>query len=80
MKLITIFNNYIEIVIKTNDNTTKFKLRCKRYLYTAYVEDLEKAKKIKSAIPSNIQKVELGDKKSRRVKKNEQKPTGKKAN
>lgn len=70
--------NYIlkEIVIKTKDNTTKFKLRCGRYLCTAFVEDPDKAKKIKSAIPSNIQKVELGDK---RGKKRDQKNTGKKA-
>ena len=66
-----------EITIKTKDNTTKFKLRCPRYLYTAYVEDPKKAEKIKSAIPSTIVKVELGDKKGK--KKEEKKTTGKKA-
>jgi hypothetical protein len=46
-------------------------------LYTAYVEDPKKAEKIKSAIPSTIVKVELGDKKAK--KKEEKKVTGKKA-
>ncbi len=66
-----------EIVIKTNGTTTKFKLRCPRYLYTAFVEDPKKAEKIKSAIPNNIQKIELGNKKGK--KKEDKKATGKKA-
>lgn len=76
LKVSHFYSNFLslEIVIKTKDNTTKFKLRCPRYLYTAYVEDTNKANKIKSAIPSNIQKVELGGK-----KKNDKKATGKKA-
>jgi len=65
-----------KITIKTKNNTTKFKLRCPRYLYTAFVEDSSKAEKIKSSIPTNIQRIELGGKK---VKKEEKKATGKKA-
>lgn len=64
-----------EIIIKTKGDTTKFKLRCSRYLYTANVSNLEKADKIKSAIPNTIQKVELGDKKRGKVEKE---ATGKK--
>lgn len=65
-----------EIIIKIKDNTTKFKIRCPKYLYTAFVEDPKKAEKIKSAIPKDVVKVELGEKKK---KKEEKKPTGKKA-
>jgi len=68
-------NNIIEIIIKTKGGVTKFKLRCPRFLYTTKIDDPVKADKIKSAIPSSIQKVELGEKKS----KKETKATGKKA-
>jgi hypothetical protein len=68
----------LEIIIKTKDNATKFKIRCGKYLYTALVEDPEKAKKIKGAIPNNVIKVELGDKKGKKDKKDE-KATGKKS-
>jgi hypothetical protein len=74
---VSINNSFIliEIIIKTKNGVTKFKLRCPRYLYTTIVEDPSKAEKIKSAIPSTVQKVELGDKKG----KKEKKETGKKA-
>lgn len=62
------------IIIKTKDNSTKFKLRCSRYLYTALVNDQEKAKRIKNAIPQWVQKSELGGKKGKKTKE-----TGKKA-
>ena len=47
-------------------------------VFTALVEDPEKAKKIKGAIPNNVIKVELGDKKGKKDKKDE-KATGKKS-
>lgn len=66
----------IEITIKSKNGVTKFKLRCPRYLYTCIVNDSARAEKIKSAIPSNITKIELGNKKKA---KEEKKVTGKKA-
>ena len=67
----------LEIIIKTKGGVTKFKLRCPRYLYTTIVEDASKAEKIKSAIPNTIQKIELGEKKTKKEK--DTKATGKKA-
>lgn len=65
-----------KITIKTKNNSTKFKLRCPRFLYTATVTDPSKAEKIKSSIPSTLQRVELGGKKPKR---DEKQATGKKA-
>ena len=73
----TLLSNNLEITIKTKSGVTKFKLRCPRYLYTCIVSDAARAEKIKSAIPSTITKIELGDKKGK--KKDEKKETGKKA-
>ena len=76
MIIINIIIKYIEIIVKTKDGVTKFKLRCPRFLYTAIVNDADKASKIKSIIPSTVQKVELNNKGK---KKTEKVPTGKKA-
>jgi Ribosomal L38e protein family len=67
---------FLEITIKTKNNSTKFKLRCPRFLYTATVTDPSKAEKIKSSIPNTVYRVELGGKKPKR---DEKQATGKKA-
>jgi hypothetical protein len=36
---------------KTRPNQTKFKVRCKRYLYTLVLKDAEKADKLKQSLP-----------------------------
>lgn len=64
-----------EIIIKSKNGITKFKLRCPRYLYTIIVDNLERADKIRSAIPSSIQKIELNNKGTKKTEK----ATGKKA-
>ena len=69
---VSLFNLFLEIIIKSRGGVTKFKIRCPRYVYTTTIEDPVKAARIKAAIPGSIQKVELGGKK-------ETKATGKKA-
>lgn len=39
------------IVIKTHNRKTKFKLRCPRYVYTLKIDDEKKAEKIKNSMP-----------------------------
>ncbi|EEA06742.1 60S ribosomal protein L38, putative [Cryptosporidium muris RN66] len=37
--------------------TTKFKIRCSRYLYTLVMKDAEKAKKLEASLPPTLNKV-----------------------
>ncbi|CAO3623002.1 unnamed protein product [Mucor hiemalis] len=37
--------------IKKNTNSTKFKVRCSRYLYTLVVKDKAKATKLRQSLP-----------------------------
>ena len=48
--------SYIAARIKKNkkNNTIKFKVRCKRYLYTLVLKDLERAEKLKQSLPPGI--------------------------
>lgn len=42
----------VKKTLKANGSTqTKFKVRCKTYLYTLVVEDSEKAEKLKQSLP-----------------------------
>ena len=50
------------ITIKTKNNSTKFKLRCSRYLYTLKIDDQAKAEKIRSSIKPEVKKIEITDK------------------
>merc|ERR1711976_69904 len=50
------------ITIKTKNNSTKFKLRCSRYLYTLKIDDQSKAEKIRSSIKPEVKKIEISDK------------------
>lgn len=43
------------VKIKKNENNTKFKIRCSRYLYTLVVQDKEKAEKLKQSLPPGLQ-------------------------
>ena len=54
------------ITIKTKKRKTKFKLRCPRYVYTLKVDDEKKAEKIKTSIPNEITKYEVGEKKTKK--------------
>ena len=54
------------ITIKTKKRKTKFKLRCPRYVYTLKVDDEKKAEKIKTSIPKDIEKHEVGEKKGKK--------------
>ena len=65
----------LEITIKKCGNSTKFKLRYPKYLYTISVSDNSKVEKIKAAINSKVQRIDLTGKKS----KGDKKETGKKA-
>jgi len=44
---------------KSADGTTKFKVRCSRYLYTLSVKDADKADKLKQSLPSTLQVSEI---------------------
>ena len=54
------------ITIKTKNRKTKFKLRCPRYVYTLKIDDEKKAEKIKTSIPKEITKYEVGEKKTKK--------------
>jgi len=47
---------HIAARIKKNkkNHTIKFKVRCKRYLYTLVLKDLERAEKLKQSLPPGI--------------------------
>ncbi|CAI4210298.1 hypothetical protein SAPIO_CDS10490 [Scedosporium apiospermum] len=51
-------------VIKRNKKSgqAKFKVRCQRFLYTLSIKDSEKAEKLKSSLPPNLQVTEIGKK------------------
>ena len=48
------------------NDTTKFKLRCPRYVYTLKVDDEKKAEKIKTSIPKDMTKLEVNEKKNKK--------------
>jgi large subunit ribosomal protein L38e len=54
-KMLTM-TSYVAARIKKNkkNNTIKFKVRCKRYLYTLVLKDLERAEKLKQSLPPGI--------------------------
>ena len=54
------------ITIKTKKRKTKFKLRCPRFVYTLKIDDEKKAEKIKTSIPKEITKYEVGEKKTKK--------------
>ncbi|KAK5110829.1 60S ribosomal protein L38 [Meristemomyces frigidus] len=40
--------------VKKNVNQTKFKVRCKRYLYTLVLKDSDKADKLRQSLPPGL--------------------------
>ncbi|MDP2438437.1 MAG: 60S ribosomal protein L38 [archaeon] len=42
------------ITIKKNKRSTKFKVRCSRYLYTLCVNDAEKVDRLKQSLPPRM--------------------------
>lgn len=56
-----------QITIKKSkkSNTTKFKLRTPRYLYTLKIDDRTKSEKIMQSIPPALKKVTVGDRRSK---------------
>merc|ERR1712098_83902 len=48
--------------IKVNDQITKFKVRCSKYLYTLVVTDKEKADKLRLSLPPGLQVKDIGRK------------------
>ena len=57
-----IFTQILKQFNKTKNNSTKFKLRCSRYLYTLKIDDQSKAEKIRSSIKPEVKKIEISDK------------------
>ena len=45
--------------IAKRKNSTKFKIRCSRYLYTLTVEDAEKAEKLSQSLPPGLNRKEV---------------------
>eukprot|EP00210_Caulerpa_lentillifera_P000616 g596.t1 len=45
--------------IKKTKDVTKFKVRCKKYLYTLCVQDPDKAKKLKQSLPPGLEVKEI---------------------
>jgi len=49
-----------QVTIYKSGGTTKFKIRCSKYLYTRCEKDSEKAKKLESSLPPGLTKIEKG--------------------
>eukprot|EP00793_Prasinoderma_coloniale_P005350 PRCOL_00004758-RA len=47
------------VKIKKTSGTTKFKVRCSKYLYTLVVTDSDKADKLKQSLPPGLQVQDL---------------------
>ncbi|KAJ1428542.1 60S ribosomal protein L38 [Ochromonadaceae sp. CCMP2298] len=47
------------VKIKKSSTSTKFKIRCSRYLYTLKVADKEKAEKLIVSLPPSLTKKEI---------------------
>lgn len=47
----TLLLSFVAIKIKKTGDVVKFKVRCKKYLYTLCVTDSEKADKLKQSLP-----------------------------
>lgn len=44
------------VKIRKRENSTKFKIRCSRHLYTLVVTDAEKADKLTQSLPPGLEK------------------------
>jgi large subunit ribosomal protein L38e len=44
---------------KTKSGSTKFKVRCSKYLYTLTINDPEKVEKLKQSLPPGLAKIDV---------------------
>jgi large subunit ribosomal protein L38e len=47
------------VKVKKNGDSTKFKIRCSKYLYTLTIQDKEKAEKLTQSLPHTLNKKEI---------------------
>ena len=47
------------VKVKKTKTSTKFKIRCSRYLYTLSITDADKADKLKASLPPGLKRVDL---------------------
>lgn len=47
------------VKIKKSSTSTKFKVRCSKYMYTLVVTDQVKAKKLESSLPPVLTKIQV---------------------
>lgn len=47
------------VKIRKRPDTTKFKIRCSRYLYTLVVADAEKAEKLTQSLPPGLTRKDI---------------------
>lgn len=47
------------VKIRKRSGSTKFKIRCSRYLYTLSVEDAEKADKLTQSLPPGLKREDI---------------------
>eukprot|EP00591_Stephanopyxis_turris_P011933 CAMPEP_0195517358 /NCGR_PEP_ID=MMETSP0794_2-20130614/10545_1 /TAXON_ID=515487 /ORGANISM="Stephanopyxis turris, Strain CCMP 815" /LENGTH=69 /DNA_ID=CAMNT_0040646149 /DNA_START=120 /DNA_END=329 /DNA_ORIENTATION=+ len=47
------------VKIRKRPETTKFKIRCSRHLYTLVVEDSEKAEKLTQSLPPGLERKDI---------------------
>jgi large subunit ribosomal protein L38e len=50
----------VKIMRLKDGKTTKFKIRCSRFMYTLSVDDEEKLKKLIMSLPPGVDKIMLG--------------------
>lgn len=48
-----------QVKIRKRADSTKFKIRCSKYLYTLSVEDAEKAEKLTQSLPPGLKRVDI---------------------
>ena len=47
------------VLIRKRSESTKFKIRCARYLYTLSVRDADKAEKLTQSLPPGLEKKDI---------------------
>uniref|UniRef100_A0A7E4ZRN0 Large ribosomal subunit protein eL38 n=1 Tax=Panagrellus redivivus TaxID=6233 RepID=A0A7E4ZRN0_PANRE len=47
------------VLVKTNKENVKFKVRCSKFLYTLVLNDKEKAAKLRGSLPNGLEVKEI---------------------
>lgn len=47
------------VKVKKTKTSTKFKIRCSRYMYTLNIPDAEKAEKLKASLPPGLKRIDV---------------------